>query len=85
MILFGRKKFISKISTSHTGAVHFPALVSIPALVVLRCCFQEGDKVFGLRILQDAAWHTQAHTNGIHGRTEAEAEWPGSGPREREG
>lgn len=60
MILFGRKKFISKISTPHPSC-RFPALLSIPALTDL-CCFQEGDKVFGLRMLQDAAWHTSSHS-----------------------
>lgn len=28
---------------------------------------------------------TQAHTNGTHGQSEAEAQWPGSGPQEQEG
>lgn len=61
MILFGRKKFISIISKCHALAVDFLSPVSMPSLPGLLCCFQEGDRVFGVRMLQDAAWHTSSH------------------------
>lgn len=61
MILFGWKKFISKNLECHARAVDVTPLVSAPALTILRRCFREGDKVFGLRMLREAAWHTSSH------------------------
>lgn len=45
----------------HALAIGVTPPAPAPAPAILCRGFREGDKVFGLRRLQDAAWHTSSH------------------------